>query len=146
MFNKKDKKTKKRKGFTLIELMIVIAILGLLIAMLVPSLVGYRNTALTTTTNAEASSIKTAISAYEINTGAAFAVGTSDLTEYLDGVDVQGTAGDDIWGLSHADYEYTLEAPTNLPQPVIDSIGTDPTTAPGVYKFASLYKATTTTP
>ncbi len=136
MFNKE---AKKRKGFTLIELMIVIAILGLLIAMLVPSLVGYRNTALIATTNAEASAIKTAISAYEINKGDYFEAGTNDLTEYLDGVKIQPSNSIDTWGLVHNEYYYKLTAPENLPQDVFDSVGTDPTRYKGIYIFDSLY-------
>lgn len=41
----KMRNTKKRKGFTLIELIVVIAILGILIAIAVPRLSGFQGTA-----------------------------------------------------------------------------------------------------
>ncbi len=140
----KNSKNKKRKGFTLIELMIVIAILGLLIAMLVPSLVGYRNTALKTTTDAEASAIETAVMAYEINEGKVFDPADSDAKtafgEYLPDVKVEVTAGDDIWGLVHdgATSIYTLTPPTN--NAVASEVGdVDQNGALGSYTIDSIY-------
>ncbi len=63
----KIQKNKKRKGFTLVEMMIVIAIIGLLLAMLVPNLVGYRNSAVLLTERATQASIETAILAKEVD-------------------------------------------------------------------------------
>ncbi len=119
---KKILKKKKRKGFTLIELMIVIAILGILIAMLVPSITNYRNAANQIAAEAALANIETAIIAFEytenrtINTNSA----NDDLGGYLDG-DVQfaATAGNNTWGIEFVENaggngEYVLTAPTNI--------------------------------
>ncbi len=55
---------KKNRGFTLIELIVVIAILGILIAILVPSMIGFINNARRASVLAEAKTIYTAAQAY----------------------------------------------------------------------------------
>lgn len=87
MFNALCKKlAKKNRGFTLIELIVVIAILGVLIAILVPSMLGFMDNARKTSVKAEAKTILTAAQSYmtsEVlinNVPAATAQGTCDMT------------------------------------------------------------------
>ena len=64
------KKKNKRKGFTLIELIAVIAILGILAAVLVPNIIGYINKAKVSKAVADAKTIVNAVDYYNADTTA----------------------------------------------------------------------------
>lgn len=58
------KVNKKRKGFTLIELIVVIAILGILAAILIPKFTGFQDRARSTQALVNAKNIATALDGY----------------------------------------------------------------------------------
>ena len=69
-----------QKGFTLIELMIVIAIIGILAAIAIPQFVSYRQKGYNTQAKGELKSLYTACQAYFADQPTATACATSDVS------------------------------------------------------------------
>ena len=71
MMEKLIKKLNNRKGFTLIELIVVIAIIGILAAILIPQFTGFQQKAKSTQMTVEAKQIATAADSLLIENAAA---------------------------------------------------------------------------
>ncbi len=86
---------KEEKGFTLVELMVVIIILAVLTGIAVPSYMALRNRARIQATRSEMQNIATAIAIFEADTGS-FPVATTAaaLETALEGAD---SSGDDVY-------------------------------------------------
>ena len=68
----KKKTIKKRKGFMLLELIIVVAIIGILAAVAIPNLVGMTDEAKVAKIQSDLSTIGTAMEVYHVKKGGAY--------------------------------------------------------------------------
>jgi type IV pilus assembly protein PilA len=88
---------RNEKGFTLIELMIVIAIIGILAAIAIPQFSAYRKRAFNASAESDVRNLATAMEAYYVDFSK-YAAGSANLSGYgyigSSGVTVQSCAGD----------------------------------------------------
>lgn len=74
----------EEKGFTLIDLIIVIAILGIIVAIVTPNMTGFVTSGILNAAQTEAENVKTAASAY-LAEYEVWPQDSDDLSSYLDG-------------------------------------------------------------
>jgi len=83
MNNLLSKKLKNKKGFTLIELIVVIAILGILAAIAIPRFSGVRDTAAIGAAEADGRTILSAVGIYYAEHGA-YPADAANLSDYIE--------------------------------------------------------------
>lgn len=98
-------KLRAKKGFTLVELIVVIAIIGVLAAILIPTMLGYVTQSKVTSANSTAASIKNEIDAFltqldTVNKGMKKGTVTSVVTITVGGTTTSGGSAAGDWKVS----------------------------------------------
>ena len=115
---------KGRKGFTLIELMVVILIVGILAAVAVPIMRGRIDSAKWSEANASAGAIRTAIRAYIAEKGPSW--NYSDVEGALSDAGIQsnlGFSGSDLAGAYFDQADYVVSAVVADPPACVITVG-----------------------
>lgn len=128
---KDQRSSRRRRGFTLLEVLLVVAILGVIAAIVVPQLLGRQQKAMVDTTRASVSGLESALKLYAIDHDGEFPQGDQNaLTSLLDPVDRNNQPMTpyleklpvDAWGQTLY-YEYPNTKATRALKPAIWSSG-----------------------
>lgn len=115
-----------RKGFTLIELMVVILIVGILAAVAVPIMRGRIDAAKWSEANASAGAIRTTIRAYIAEKGPSYDDYAADLHGGLDDTDIQSNLGfssSDLAGAYFDQKDYVISGVKADPPACVITVG-----------------------
>ena len=101
--NKEERKNTKKAGFTLVELLLVVTILGVLATVAVMNLGGASEEARIKATQTDIATIQGAVTTYEIRTGK-YPSNIDDLAKEIDGQKglLDATALSDKWGTKYS--------------------------------------------
>lgn len=116
--NSKSEIRNRRRGFTLVEMLLVITIIGILAALVIPKMMGRSEQARQTAARADISGIKTALDAYEVDNG--------------------------FYPKSRNGLNDLLQQPTdakNWHGPYLDKVPTDPWQNPYIYEYPGKHNA-----
>ena len=90
---------KARQGFTLIEIMVVVGIIGLLVAVLIPNVTGKMNDARIASARVQIKNVEEALVAYSMKHGGKYPDSLDALTQETDDEDALLQGGtEDPWG------------------------------------------------
>ena len=90
---------KAKQGFTLIEIMVVVGIIGLLVAVLIPNVTGKMNEARIASARVQIKNVEEALVAYSMKHGGKYPDSLETLTEETDDEDALLQGGvEDPWG------------------------------------------------
>ncbi|GEA15421.1 type II secretion system protein GspG [Moorella sp. E308F] len=128
MFKLFNKMRKKGKGFTLVELLVVVAIIAILAAVLMPKLLGYTERARQARALADLGSMKTIVEVYAADQGNGLYPDNSSVATVMQNNGIAWTGDDkgikDPWGNPYY-YDRTIDTTTNVTRYIIVSPGLD---------------------
>lgn len=97
--------SRNRKGFTLVELLVVVAIIAILSATLLPRLLGYTNQARVSRAMGDIASMRSIVEAYAANEGQGYYPAPDEVGNVLQAKGIKWTGGQDgikdPWGTAY---------------------------------------------
>ena len=114
---------KAEQGFTLIEIMVVVGIIGLLVAVLIPNVTGKMNEARIASARVQIKNVEEALVAYSMKHGGKYPDSLETLTQETDDEDALLQGGiEDPWGTP---IQFEKRGNKGTKRPLITSAGPD---------------------